>query len=272
MPSGTVCPSDTCGMPERKGKGSSSETECCSHSSCQVPSLCSEWGGGTALSRRGWGLKMPQLQYRAGAELGPALQRALATPCTGAQPRDSAVGTVTWSHSSSTSHLLFHGHPTSPWSAAGHPRQHVPPGSCSGTGWPHPSPLPEVPPHRLGQHSQSTSSNTGGLLPCPGSTRIQSSSVRTEDGAVSLWSTLSAAGPCSQHSDTAQQFPLYTGHWTELPHASPKAQGSTFFPRGKGEFSTEDGRSISVPAYQAQRALHARQLPGWLLPEQMGAG
>lgn len=48
---------------------------------------------------------------------------------------------------------------------------------------------------------------------------------------------------CSQHLDMAQQFPLCTGHWTELPTPAQRPRVALFLPRGKGEFSTGDGRS-----------------------------
>lgn len=67
---------------------------------------------------------------------------------------------------------------------------------------------------------------------------------------------------CSQHLDMAQQFPLCTGHWTELP---TPAQG----PRVALPSPWEGGiqhRGWQEPS--RQRAFHARQLPG--LPEQAG--
>lgn len=134
-----------------------------------------------------------------------------------------------------------------------HPGSVLPWGAAGGQAGPTPHPYPSCPNAGWGRALRAQAAIWGAA---PLSQKHQDMKQLCEDRAMSLWSPPSVAGPCSQHLDTAQQFPLYTGHWTELPHASPKAQGSTFFPHGKGEFSTGDGSSISIPAHQAESLPH----------------
>ena len=121
------------------------------------------WGQGSVLLCEGLRLHTASTQKR------PA-QASPETPLHG--PRHRVKG-VALPASFPTDTLLFPGvrHET--------PGQCASPGSCSGTGWPHPSRVPKVPPPRQGWGStlRAQAAIWGGLLPYPSSTRTQSSSA-----------------------------------------------------------------------------------------------
>lgn len=172
-------------------------------------------------------LKTPQLQHRAGAELVPALQRALATLCIDAQPRHPPVGSLMWSHRRSTSQPPF---PWTPCLSVGCSRSSrwcVPPGSCSGTGWPPPHPYPRCP--HTGWGSTPEHKQYGGLLQ-----KHQDTKQLCEDRATSLQSPPSAAGPCSQCLDTAQQFSLLFKALDRAPPCQLQGPGQHFLPLQEG--------------------------------------
>lgn len=183
--------------------------------------------------------------------------------CRRGQPRDPTARISTWSQGNGTSHLLPTDTLLLPGVRRETPGQCASPGSCSGTGWPHPSHVRKVPPPQgWGSTLRALAAIWGGMLPYPSSTRTQTSCAScgamllTQHGGIVLLPALKTQGCNSLPTQGTGQ---------SSPTPAHRTQGRTSHPSGldRMELNIGDGREhfhTSTPGRESPPCQPAPQM------------